>query len=113
MIFGFDEYKTIIELMRSFRPDIVITQHPLEYGRFDHMDAGEFAIRCVEGRHGRVRVHDSPRPSPGPARTSPTSPKMDIFMASIDGAVGYVSGTGYGEQLVRFNPAKVQYLPAG
>ena len=38
---------------------------------------------------------------------------MDIFMASIDGAVGYVSGTGYGEQFVRFNPAKVQYLPAG
>ena len=31
-MFGYDEYKTVIELMRSFRPDIVITQHPWSTG---------------------------------------------------------------------------------
>ena len=41
------------------------------------------------------------------------SAKMDVFMASIDGAVGYVNGFGYGEQFVRWNPVKVQHLPLG
>ncbi len=58
MILGMEHYKTVIELMRSFRPDIVITQHPVEYGRLDHMDAGEFAIRCVD--YVRADGFDSP-----------------------------------------------------
>lgn len=160
MTLGFDEYKTVIELMRSFRPDIVITQHPMEYGRFDHMDAGEFAIRCVDyvradGFDSPLAPHSvsevyfayyldsrsdvlmaTPRHAPDVVvditdvaekkkaamaefATTQTKPgedfsaKMDVFMASIDGAVGYVNGFGYGEQFVRFNPSKVQYLPAG
>lgn len=158
MIVGFDEYKTVIELMRSFRPDIMITQHPVEYGRLDHMDAGEFAIRCVD--YARADGFDSPL-APHTVRevymsyyldyrsdalmaaarqppdivvditdvaekkkaamaafaTTQTklgedfSAKLDTFMASVDGAVGYVNGMGYGEQFVRLNPAKVQYLP--
>lgn len=160
MILGLEEYKTVIELMRSFRPDIVIAQHPVEYGRLDHMDAGEFAIRCVD--YVRADGFDSPLPphtvrevylsyyldyrsdvlmatprqAPdivvditdvaekkkaamaefGATQTKPGedfSAKLDTFMASIDGAVGYVNGIGYGEQFVRLNPVKVQHLPLG
>ncbi len=45
---GPDEYLTVIEEIRSFRPDVVLCPHPAEFGRFDHMDAGRFAIAAVD-----------------------------------------------------------------
>lgn len=160
MIVGFEEYKTVIELMRSFKPDIVITQHPVEYGRLDHMDAGEFTIRCVDyvradGFDSPLAPHTvkevyfayyldrrsdvlmaTPRQAPdvtvdvtdvidkkkaamaefGTTQTKPGEDyfaKLDKFMASVDGSVGYLNGIGYGEQFTRLNPAKVQHLPVG
>ena len=153
MIVGFEEYKTVIELMRSFKPDIVITQHPVEYGRLDHMDAGEFTIRCVDyvradGFDSPLAPHTvkevyfayypdrrsdvlmaAPRQAPdvtdkkkavmaefGTTQTKPGEGyfvKLDKFMASVDGSVGYMNGMGYGEQFTRLNPAKMQHLPVG
>ena len=38
------------EQIREFRPDVVLCPHPTEYGRFDHMDAGRFAVNIL-GEH--------------------------------------------------------------
>jgi LmbE family N-acetylglucosaminyl deacetylase len=51
-------YDWLIDRMREYRPDIVITQHPVEQGRFDHMDAGMFVARCVD--YVRAPGYDSP-----------------------------------------------------
>ena len=48
MLSGFDEYSTVIELIREFRPDVVLCLHPTEYGRHDHMDACRFVVACVD-----------------------------------------------------------------
>jgi LmbE family N-acetylglucosaminyl deacetylase len=48
MLSGFDEYSTVIELIREFRPDVVLCPHPTEYGRHDHMDACRFVVACVD-----------------------------------------------------------------
>jgi LmbE family N-acetylglucosaminyl deacetylase len=45
---GPDEYLAVIDEIRAFRPDVVLCPHPLEYGRFDHMDAGRFAVAAVD-----------------------------------------------------------------
>jgi LmbE family N-acetylglucosaminyl deacetylase len=45
---GPDEYLAIIDEIRTFRPDVVLCPHPTEYGRFDHMDAGRFAVAAVD-----------------------------------------------------------------
>jgi LmbE family N-acetylglucosaminyl deacetylase len=45
---GPDEYLAVIEEIRAFRPDVVLCPHPTEYGRFDHMDAGRFAVAAVD-----------------------------------------------------------------
>jgi len=45
---GPDEYLAVIEEIRTFRPDVVLCPHPLEYGRIDHMDAGRFAVAAVD-----------------------------------------------------------------
>ncbi len=58
MLLGYEHRKEVIEIMRGFRPDIVICPHPMEYGRLDHVDAGMFAIRCVD--YVRADGFDSP-----------------------------------------------------
>jgi LmbE family N-acetylglucosaminyl deacetylase len=45
---GPDEYVAIVNDIRAFRPDAVLCPHPTEYGRFDHMDAGRFAVAAVD-----------------------------------------------------------------
>src|SRR4051812_13209761 len=45
---GPDEYLAIIDEIRTFRPDAVLCPHPTEFGRFDHMDAGRFAVAAVD-----------------------------------------------------------------
>jgi LmbE family N-acetylglucosaminyl deacetylase len=45
---GPDEYLAIINDIREFRPDVVLCPHPTEFGRFDHMDAGRFAVAAVD-----------------------------------------------------------------
>jgi LmbE family N-acetylglucosaminyl deacetylase len=45
---GPDEYLTVIDEIRTYRPDVVLCPHPAEYGRFDHMDAGRFAVAAVD-----------------------------------------------------------------
>ncbi|MBI3942522.1 MAG: PIG-L family deacetylase [Chloroflexi bacterium] len=48
MIFGMEEYKTLINLIREFRPDVVLCPHPVEVGRHDHMETGRFTIAAVD-----------------------------------------------------------------
>lgn len=48
MLFGLAEYTTVVELIREFRPDVVLCPHPVEVGRHDHMDAGRSTIAAVD-----------------------------------------------------------------
>ena len=48
MLFGREEYITVVNLIRQFRPHCVLCPHPVEYGRQDHMDSGRFAIAAVD-----------------------------------------------------------------
>ena len=43
-----DSYIAMVDLIREYRPQVVICQHPVEVGRQDHMDAGRFAIAAVD-----------------------------------------------------------------
>ena len=45
---GWDEYVAVVDRIRDFRPDVVLCPHPVEVGRQDHMDAGRFAVACVD-----------------------------------------------------------------
>jgi 4-oxalomesaconate hydratase len=58
MLVGMDEYVTIVNMLREFRPDVVLCPHPVEVGRQDHMDAGRFANACVD----YVRADGFPSP---------------------------------------------------
>lgn len=51
-------FKQVVDEIRMFKPDTILTSHPTEYGRFDHMDAGDFVIRCVD--YARAPGFDSP-----------------------------------------------------
>jgi LmbE family N-acetylglucosaminyl deacetylase len=37
--------------------------------------------------------------------------KLDRFLASVDGSIGYAFGTGYAERFSRLNPERRHYLP--
>jgi LmbE family N-acetylglucosaminyl deacetylase len=58
MLLGMEEYVTVVDMLREFRPDVVICPHPVEVGRQDHMDAGRFAVACVD----YVRADGFPSP---------------------------------------------------
>jgi LmbE family N-acetylglucosaminyl deacetylase len=48
LLVGLDEYIVLVNLIREFRPDVVLTHHPVEVGRHDHMDCGRCAIAAVD-----------------------------------------------------------------
>ena len=48
MLLGMDEYLIMINLIREFQPDVVLTSHPVEVGRQDHMDCGRHVIAAVD-----------------------------------------------------------------
>jgi 4-oxalomesaconate hydratase len=48
MLLGMEEYVVLVDLIREFRPDVVLTHHPTEVGRHDHMDCGRYAIAAVD-----------------------------------------------------------------
>lgn len=48
MIVGLPEYITMVNLLREFRPDVVLCAHPTEVGRQDHMDSGRFVVAAVD-----------------------------------------------------------------
>ena len=48
MLLGLDEYIVMVDLIREFRPDVVLTHHPLEVGRNDHMDCGRYILAAVD-----------------------------------------------------------------
>ena len=48
MLLGMDEYLVLINLIREFRPDVVMCPHPTEVGRQDHMDCGRYAVAAVD-----------------------------------------------------------------
>jgi LmbE family N-acetylglucosaminyl deacetylase len=48
MLLGLPEYIAMVNLLREYRPDVVICQHPIEVGRQDHMDAGRFVVAAVD-----------------------------------------------------------------
>ncbi len=58
MLVGMDEYVAMVELLRDFRPDVVLCPHPVEVGRHDHMDCGRFVIAAVD----YVRAEGFPSP---------------------------------------------------
>ncbi len=58
MLLGLDEYVTVVNLIREFRPDVVLCHHPVEVGRQDHMDAGRFAVAAVD--YARAEGFPSP-----------------------------------------------------
>ena len=48
MLFGQEHYVTVVDLIREFRPEVVLCPHPVEVGRHDHMDAGRFVVAAVD-----------------------------------------------------------------
>lgn len=48
LLVGLDEYITLVNLIREYRPDVMMTHHPVEVGRHDHMDCGRYAIAAVD-----------------------------------------------------------------
>jgi LmbE family N-acetylglucosaminyl deacetylase len=48
MLFDLSHYQAMVDLLRSFRPDAVLSPHPVEVGRHDHMDSGRFTIAAVD-----------------------------------------------------------------
>lgn len=65
MLFGLDEYRAMVDLIREYRPTVVLCQHPIEVGRQDHMDSGRFTIAAVdyaraEGFPSKLAPHTVP-----------------------------------------------------
>ena len=58
MLLGMEEYLTVVNMIRGFRPNVVLCPHPVEVGRQDHMDTGRFAVACVD----YVRADGFPSP---------------------------------------------------
>lgn len=58
LIVGLEEYVTLVNLIREFRPGVVICAHPVEVGRQDHMDSGRVAIAAVD--YARAEGFPSP-----------------------------------------------------
>lgn len=48
MLLGMEEYVTLVDLIREFQPDAVMTHHPVEVGRQDHMDCGRYVVAAVD-----------------------------------------------------------------
>mgnify|MGYP005854863117 CR=1 FL=1 len=69
LLVGADEYLIMINLIREFRPDVVLCPHPVEVGRQDHMDCGRYAVAAV----------DYARADGAPSPLAPHTVK-DIFM---------------------------------
>lgn len=45
---GLDEYVAVVNLIREYRPHVVLCPHPVEVGRQDHMDCGRFTVAAVD-----------------------------------------------------------------
>jgi len=58
LIVGLPEYLVLIDLIREFRPDVVLCPHPVEVGRHDHMDCGRHVVAAVD--YARADGVDSP-----------------------------------------------------
>lgn len=48
MLFDLSRYIEMVEILRDYRPDVLLTPHPLEVGRHDHMDSGRFTIAAMD-----------------------------------------------------------------
>jgi 4-oxalomesaconate hydratase len=48
LLYGRAEYVLLVGLIREFRPSVVVCPHPVEVGRFDHMDCGSLTLRTVD-----------------------------------------------------------------
>lgn len=48
LLTGLTEYVAFVDLLREFRPNVVLCAHPVEVGRQDHMDSGRFTIAAVD-----------------------------------------------------------------
>jgi LmbE family N-acetylglucosaminyl deacetylase len=48
MLFELSHYVTMVEILRDFRPDVLLCPHPVEVGRHDHMDSGRFTIAAMD-----------------------------------------------------------------
>jgi LmbE family N-acetylglucosaminyl deacetylase len=58
LLYGMDEYVLLVNLIREFRPDVLLCAHPVEVGRHDHMDSGRFALAAVD--YARAEGFPSP-----------------------------------------------------
>ncbi|MGH2530889.1 MAG: PIG-L deacetylase family protein [Thermomicrobiales bacterium] len=58
LLYGLDEYVVIVNLIREFRPHVVLCPHPVEVGRHDHMDSGRLTIAAVD--YARAEGFPSP-----------------------------------------------------
>lgn len=58
LLYGLDEYVLLVNLIREFRPDVLLCAHPVEVGRHDHMDSGRFALAAVD--YARAEGFPSP-----------------------------------------------------
>jgi len=45
---GLAEHVALVDLIREFRPTVVLCPHPTEFGRFVHMDAGRVVVAAVD-----------------------------------------------------------------
>jgi 4-oxalomesaconate hydratase len=48
LLFGLDEYVLLVNLIREFRPHVMLCAHPVEVGRHDHMDSGLLTVKAID-----------------------------------------------------------------
>ncbi len=58
LLVGMNEHVVMVNLLREFRPDVVLCAHPVEVGRHDHMDSGRFTIAAID--YARAEGFPSP-----------------------------------------------------
>lgn len=58
LLYGMDEFILLVDLMREIRPRVLLCAHPVEVGRFDHMDSGTFILKAAD--YARAEGFPSP-----------------------------------------------------
>ena len=48
MLLELSHYVAMVEILRDYRPDVLLCPHPIEGGRHDHMDSGRFTIAAMD-----------------------------------------------------------------
>jgi len=48
LLYGMDDYTLLVDLIREVRPDVLMCAHPVEVGRYDHMESGTLVLKAAD-----------------------------------------------------------------